>query len=86
MSYLVYLKLPDLLYYIILTTTRYCEKNEIYEKKAFFLNFLNSTIISTHDEGKRKEKRKSRPKSKIKNIVILINYICLNLFEQHHCC
>lgn len=27
----------------------------------------------------------NRPKSKIKNIVILINYICLNLFEQHHC-
>jgi hypothetical protein len=26
------------------------------KKLVFFLNFLNSTIISTHDEEKRKEK------------------------------
>jgi len=65
MSYLVYLKLPDLLYYIILTTTRYCEKNEIYEKKVFFSEFPKQ-----HDyfnTRRRKKKRKEKVQTKIEN-------------------
>jgi len=65
MSYLVYLKLPDLLYYIILTTTKYCEKNEIYEKKKFFSEFSKQ-----HDyfDTRRKEKeKKEKVQTKIEN-------------------
>ena len=32
------------------------EEWNLWKKIVFFLNFLNSTIISTHDEEKRKEK------------------------------
>ena len=35
------------------------------KKIGFFLNFLNSTIISTHDEGK--EKRNEKVQTKIEN-------------------
>ena len=56
----------------------------------FFSEFPKQhDYFDTQRKEKEKEERESpdqNRKSKIKNIVILINYICLNLFEQHHCC
>lgn len=69
---------------LYLTTAKYCEKNEIYEKKnsVFFSEFPKQhDYFDTRWKGKRKERESPDQNRKSKNIVILINYICLNLFE-----
>ena len=69
-------------------TTLYWQQLNIVRRMKFMKKkiFFFSEFPKQHDyfdtrRRKKKRKRKSRPKSKIKNIVILINCICLNLFE-----